>query len=140
MLLAQRVHHLVVRQQRALVVPVGIAPEIERLALRGERREEVAVGNIGARERLPQQIAVVNVRNPQSVVIRHMVGVERVFVRSDGEKEPRAVRLRVALNDAEIVYHAVDLTLGEGVPSEIIIGARGVIEPAVRARDDGVHA
>ena len=119
---------------------MGVPLQVEDLVLGAEQPEEIRFRHAELAQQRRQTVGVMLGVDDEGVVGGHVLAVERVFVRGDRQQEPRAALLHEARGQRQIVRGVEQLALRHAPEPQIVVQARGVIEPAVRAVDHAFHA
>ena len=121
-------------QGRALAVPVGIGFEVQGLLLSPEEGETVQVVHALPLQFLRQPLGVVGLAGGGEGEGRHMLRVEGVLIRGDGEEKLRPLFLTVFRNQGQIPGGGENLPVRHGVQPHVVRQGVGEVEPAVRAQ------
>ena len=110
---AQGLVHRVGGQGRALAVPVGIGFEIQGFLLSPEEGEAVQVVHALPRQLLRQPSGV-----GAQIILRqsgHVLRIEGVLIRGQGEEEVRPLLLTVLLDQGQVPGGGKDIPVRQGV-------------------------
>ena len=135
----QTIHDMVVHHTGALLVPVGILPQIQNFFLPTKQLEQIQIRYILALQiRSKQFCAVVSIYHIIAVV-GHIFPVQRILVRGDGQQKINILLLQIGLDHSKIIGQIGKLLLTEQAASKIVIQSGGIVQPAIGAVNDTGH-
>ena len=139
MILVKLIKHIIVCHQRSLVIPVGVLLEVQNLVLLFKHAEQVAVIYPAVADLSAQQIAIMRIGCGQRIIVRHIFGIQSVFIRCDGKEEACALTLDIFLRQLHVMHYAAYLSFRQRIAAEVIVERRGIIQPIVIADGNGIE-